>query len=1198
MQLQQPQQKSTHSPYILGLDVGTNSIGWAVVDCALEAGDHQGQYAGYAPLSLRALNSRIFLEMVDAKTRVPKNQKRRQKRGERNRRAYYKKRRKELVGILLKTGLLPENYHADPNQTLLQIDRQFAERKLGKPWSKDWSDHDKAYCSPYAIRYFALQETLKPHELGRVLLHLQRRRGYFSNRGAKYIELIKRFSLEMPDDKQKKKPETKEEKNQQKEMGIVLKGIQDLEERLKGRVLGEFIWEEAQVADIAPQRVTIFERLQLRATREMYEQEFNAIRERQKETLPEATRQSVEDKIEQAIFHQRPMQLQKSKVGHCNVYPNRKRTAKMRLEYQEFRTLQMINNVKIDHKPLTSAQREQLLSMANDPKQTNEQSRIAWKDVAAMLKVSRRQLNYDRQGDEGEGKTGLTGNRTVKEISKSIGIQCWHDLGEHKQKQLVEDLLSINNKCALYDRLVNHYGFTPYDGKTGEAGQALELTMNEDLEDDYAEHSLKAINALLPHLRAGHHYYDAMKKIDRIGSITPTFCRTGEATLLTVEDVPNIANPIVQKALYEMRRVINAIIRRYGPPAIIRLEMAREMKAARKHRAQIESQQKENRKRNETADKEICEYVKNGEYKRDRLEHTNDGTFRISNKDREKYKMWKNEQNEQCPYCRNNIGFNELFSGKAEIEHILPYTGFRQNYLNTIVSCQTCNQLKGKRTPYETWGGNKEQWKRIEEFTKKHFNKKSGLLGKQQNILKKSHQPEQHDDFVQQQLNDTRYIARATRKMLEKINVPVDVNNGQATSELRRKWGLNDVLARDPEDEPYMETGEITAPDTGELLNLKLFNEEKAKKSRRDHRHHAIDAFVVAMTDRAMLKAMVNVHQQEQDRRYNRKGREKTREDWIKETRLALPKSWKDDDNLHGLLNRKLNATVVSHMTKRKVWGALHGDTRYSKSFFSQTLNIDYRLPCMTMRKVLDGKLLSGIYNKDKQWNPGKGTWIAEKSIHDRIYQWLIKNDLLGRKPIEIDAMLKASPPNLPNKRGKPVPIHRVRIARVIKCINIAGSYVETGSNHHLVLFDNGKQGKEKERKVCMVTMLEAARRASAGEPVINKKAPPEWSPPQCGEKWQYALHLCVNDTVHCDDLSIFERKEKFAPEHKKTPYFRVQKINSTKETKVDISLRHHSVSGVGPKWGLWRISSLSDMAFTTVQTGNLGLTLNDSQDC
>ena len=1228
-------------PYILGLDLGTNSIGWAVVDCEIEkTEDHQGIYAGYKPVSLRALNSRIFEDMLEAKTKVPKNQKRRAMRGARNRRAYYNQRRQGLVKILLENNLLPEEYSQDPEKTLNGIDRRYAEDKLGKPWSKTWTPADKTYCSPYAIRNFALEEKLEPYEFGRLLLHLQRRRGYFSNRGAKYIELIKFLNLETPEDDDEALND--EEK---KETGKVLAAIDQLSKALDGRTLGQFIWQKSQEENMPPRRVTLFEfeqskvrkgkeeieRLQFRAQREMYEEEFNQIWEKQNEfhKLDDDVGQKIKDKI----FHQRPLQLQKNTVGNCNIYPHRKRGAMMRLEFQEFRTLQVINNITVGEKPLTAEQRNTLLKATNNPDNLNDKGRISWKEAAQILGVKPKAINYNRGGDDGEGKTGLFGNRTAQAISRSIGVDAWRKLDHDQKSNLVEDLLTIHDPKNLYQRLIkpSPWGFSRYQQGDDLTQGALGLVMNGQLEEGYGKHSIKAIKELLPHMRKGVDYYAAMEKIGKRESITKEIKGTEGIFLLEHEDIPNIANPTVQKALFEVRRVVNAIVKRYGKPAIIRMEMARDMKSSKKHRKEITTQQKANRKANEDAEKEILKYRKDGNVS---LDAVRGGLRRVSIKDRQKYKMWK-EQEEQCPYCQRRIGINELFSGAAEIEHILPYTGFRQSYMNTVLSCRSCNATKGKKTPYEAWGHEKSRWEKIEKFSK---GTKTLPSPKREKILKKEHSPENEDNFVERQLNDTRYIATAVKKVLGKYGAPVDVNSGGATSELRRELGLNKVLPKEPDSGPY----EIDK-ETGELL---LYKANKAEKSRQDHRHHAVDAFVVAITDRAMLQAMIKTHQKEQDNKTFSSSRTKE-EDKIKE------KHWEN------ILSKKLNATVVSHMTKRKVWGALHDETLYGKSHFEQPLNIEgmkpnvlqevqkiaeaeangkkpwiadeelrgvllrwaqetrmrkpadralpdwkgkklrefvYKTPCVTIRKELNGELLHKLFKRGKEWEPGKHTWVAEKSVHNTLYCWLKKHNLVGKEAKTIDAKLKETPPRIINKQGKPEPgevIRRVRVGRTLTdaYVEIAESLVMPGNNHHFVLFHNGKEGKDKDRRLQMVTMLEAAKRASARKPVVDKEPPPEWD----GE-WRYELHLCVNDMVRCEDLSIFDDEKRFAPEHKDTPYFRVQKMSMNGKI-FDLSLRHHSISGTDSDWGLWCIKSLKNITCKRAQPGVLGLLPDDSQN-
>lgn len=1295
-------------PYILGLDMGTNSLGWAVVECEKEERKHQGN-AGYKPLALRALNSRIFLDMLVAKKKVPKNQERRAARGARNRRAYYKKRREQLVQLLIKHSLLPEDYKQAPEEKLNEIDRRYGERKAGKNWSKrDWDINEKSYCSPYAIRNFALEEKLEPYEFGRLLLHLQRRRGYFSNRGAKYVDLIKHLHLQAPEDdesaaKGDKSTMDAEEKKKKEEVGKVLKGIQKLSEKLARRTLtlGQFIWQKAQKKRIPPQRITLFEfkqerqhrgetiidRLQFRAEREMYEKEFDLIWKRQSEfhELPD----SLRNEIKPTIFHQRPLMLQKGTVGNCNIYPNKKRIAKARLEYQEFRTLQVINNIKVDEKPLTAEQRQTLLDACNEPvnasngvetlnkKKKTEKSQkwhIPWSRVASILRVRRKQVNYDRGGADDDGEGGLPRNRTAQAINDSINsidsidveawqappgkdVKAWQVLGKERQASLVEDLLTIHDKKALYDRLVKHWKFACYQLGTDLEKGALGLAMNEKLDGGYGKHSLKAVKELLPYLQAGMTYYDAMEKIGHRESITKGIKEAEEDFLLKIQDVPNIANPIVQKALYEIRRVVNSIVKHYGKPAIIRMEMAREMKSSKKHRKEIESMQEANRKKNEEAEEEILKHHQ--ENPNITLEQIRSGVRRVSPADRNKYKMWK-EQGEVCPYCERSIGFNELFSGGAEIEHILPYTGFSQSYGNTVVSCYNCNSDKGKSTPYEAWGSDPDRWQRIENFAKKYFRD-----GKQRNILKKDHSPQDESEFVTRQLNDTRYIATATKKMLEQYGVPIDVNSGAATSELRKRLGLNNVLPRDPESGAYARDVKNVDPQTGEIFYILQYKAEREKKSREDHRHHAVDAFVIALTDRALLHAMTKAHQQEQDEK-RQESRSTPKDEYDRIGRLKLPGNWPADwknNSLNAILKKRLNATVVSHMAKRKIWGALHEDTLYGKSHFSQTLDIEsmrpllfrrveaiaraekdgdddwindddlravllgwseknqklrpadrrlpqwkgkeikkfnYQTPCITIRRELTGELLLD-YVKRREWKPGKNSWIAEKSIYDSLYRWLEQHGFAGgnvdKKKVaaEVDAALTKEPPQVLNRKGKLTGtlIKRVRIAQAMtgSYVKIADSYVKPGSNHHLILFNNGKEGKDLKKKARVVTMLEAAKRASAGKPVIDKEPPKEWD----GE-WHYELSLCVNDMVKCLDESIFEDKIRFASEHKKTPYFRVQGISMPPKGRLDLCLRYHSISVTAKSiWGLWRILTAVNIKCEKVKPSNLGLLPDDS---
>ena len=135
----------------LGLDLGTNSIGWAL----LEYDDNQ------QPQKLIACGSRIFQEAVEAKTGTPKNHARRSARAARKLVARRKQRRDKLLNLLLRNNLLPKDA-AERNGLLL----------------------DNQDNNPYLLRKRGLDEKLEPHQFGRALYHLPQRRGFQSNRKA------------------------------------------------------------------------------------------------------------------------------------------------------------------------------------------------------------------------------------------------------------------------------------------------------------------------------------------------------------------------------------------------------------------------------------------------------------------------------------------------------------------------------------------------------------------------------------------------------------------------------------------------------------------------------------------------------------------------------------------------------------------------------------------------------------------------------------------------------------------------------------------------------------------------------------------------------------------------------------------------------------------------------------------------------
>ena len=1212
-------------PYILGLDVGTNSVGWAVVSCTQDT-------SGLHPTGLVALNSRIFQEMVDAKTRNPKNQHRREKRLFRRMRSRHQGARNALIKLLQDNQLLPAEIN---EKTCNDIDRQFAERVLKKEYSNSWTNKEKFHMSPFAMRGWAMEDGhyLERHEFGRILLQLQKRRGYFSNRGAKYIDLIEHFEKDGGNELAVLAAEDDEgeifsskDKEEQKKVREVLSGIGALEKSMaesECATVGEFIWKESLKSNQAPKRITRYSKEVPKnrkrkdvsgesgrgdipeteevkmiprgfyATREQYKEEFKKLWDKHSDRLKLSD--TLHAKVHCKIFYQRRLEspppkcrrikhLSYNEVGKCSFLIHKPRAPKALLEAQEFRTLQYINNIQINQKPLSDEQRSRLLECANDIEQTNEDCRITWTKVHKKLgyKSESKEVNYKPGKDEEsqkDAKSGLIGNRTARRIVEIIGLPRWQGYTPEKKGSLVKDLLEITNKKELYEHLVNTWNFSE-----GQDGEAYKLAVME-LEPGYMKHCSVVIRKLLPHLRRGMTYYDACKEEGYISGENGENTGKGNKDLIGPNDIPNIANPIVQKALFEVRRVVNAVISKYGQPSEIRIELTRDLKASKKRRAKIKEEQEDNRDRNTKAEEVIRKMRKSDN--------------KISRKDRDKYKMWEYEQKHQCIYCEQPISLEDLLEGEVEVDHIWPASGFHDNYMNTVVACKSCNQEKGGRTPYQAWRDT-EKFHRLKKRLSERQSK-SGLKlpeGKTKRILSEDYVPESTEVFVQRQLKDTQYISKITKKILSNVlGMTVRVSTGKDTADLRHLWGLDKILPVAPTE--LSEEGQVTTQKDGK------------KKNRLDHRHHAIDALVVALTDVTVLRDLIC------RRRHKHEHKEAK---WPKKP-PAIPKKWEDAHHFHEQVKEKIIPAIVSHSPQRKISGALHKENPFGRAHYLETFEIKFTKAGALPKKYkndladmlaicpdnkgeadVDGKVswipnkeeykkLKDWWDKEKpslrnfpfpmpagmqsyeitvarrcyvkriplddkklwddkkwklnEWKPGKKKWIKEKTVHEAIVDWANKGntkDDLAKNPPMMSSAKSSKNPN---------PIKKVKLARKMD----EQSIVEISRKNHSEIFEHRNHHHveifcyENKTKSRFVTMLEAAGRVSRQEPIVDRNPDVKW-----GDGWKFVFDLATNDMVLLDDNDPKVQAHKGSGKS----VYRVQKMSGSNQ---NIMFRYHSVA-------------------------------------
>jgi CRISPR-associated endonuclease Csn1 len=459
----------------------------------------------------------------------------------------------------------------------------------------------------------------------------------------------------------------------------------------------------------------------------------------------------------------------------------------------------------------------------------------------------------------------------------------------------------------------------------------------------------------------------------------------------------------------ELRKVVNNLIAAYGPPDRIRVEVAREVgKSARERSEDLMRNRAREKERKKAADK-----LKEG------------GISEPSRDDIEKWLLWE-ECNRQCPYTGRMIDFAALFqSGEFQVEHIWPrWRSLDDSFANKTLCHRDFNLRKSNRTPFEAFEHDAEAWenalKRVRDF--------AGPPGRVAIKARRFAATEIPADFAARQLTDTGYAARQAVGFLKMLfpdlgqagEVRVATLSGRVTSRLRHNWGLNNILSG-----------------TGE-------------KTRADHRHHAIDALVVALAHPGYTQRLSR---------------------WFQARDAATPKSEPALDppfsDVRAQADRKVADIVVSHRVRRKVSGPLHKDTTYGDAGPAEgSGGIAYRW--FVTRKPVEA-LTKSLLADDAAW--------PDPTKRDQVRAWV---DAHGGDP------KKAFTNGYPtvSKGGAPIRKVRIRVKQQQKLMApLKTGYADLGNNHHMAVFRHIDGRVETE----IVSLFEAADRLRLHQPVIQK---------------------------------------------------------------------------------------------------------------
>jgi CRISPR-associated endonuclease Csn1 len=559
----------------------------------------------------------------------------------------------------------------------------------------------------------------------------------------------------------------------------------------------------------------------------------------------------------------------------------------------------------------------------------------------------------------------------------------------------------------------------------GVSAAAAEALSEIELPSGYLHLSERALKRLLPHLEGGLGYTEA---VTEAGYQRPDQRRITTHQFLERGVMPELRNPIVTATLGQMRLVVNAVVRAHGKPHKIRVEMARDLKVSLSKRAELSRDQARRERENEA----IRELIRS-EY----------GIAEPTRADVERYRLWK-QQSCACPYTGRTIPAASLYGPEWEVDHILPLPrSGEDSFANKVLCAAEANRDKGDRMPWEAWGGDSARWG---EITKR--SEKLPWPTRRRFLMRKI-----PDGFIERQLNDTRYIATEARAWLESLagKYSVQIGKGGVTAALRRKWGLNGLLG------------------------------STAEKNRADHRHHAVDAVVIALTTPDAIKRMSELAA---------RGRGPDS--------AGLEAPW---EHFRDDVKRRIDAILVSFRAVRRVRGPLHQETNYG---------------ILGLRDE-KGQELFAVRKDLANLTGAELSRIADPRVRELVIGHFLAHgvDLKGANPEKSaawKAALAAPPPSIPNRHGSPVPIRRVRLHKplgnVFRLKDAEGREyraVDSGSNHHVEICEllaGPNKGKWEGR---VVPTFEAVKRLRAGRPVIQRDFGPER---------RFVMSLSMNESV------------------------------------------------------------------------------------
>ena len=1081
---------------ILGIDTGTNSLGWAIVD------KDEKEY------HLFAKGTNIFSEGVKIEKGIESSKAAERTDHRSVRKLYWRRkiRKIRLLTVLSENNLCPPLKKEDLRQWRLK--KVYPQDEYFMEWQRT---EDKANVNPYKFRYICLTQKLDLTDitqrfiLGRALYHINQRRGFLSNR----------------------KESTKESE------GAVKEGISVLSEDMKAagcEYLGEYFYQLYQKGERIRNHYT--------ARKEHYLKEFKAICSKQELDA------DLVSKLEHAIFDQRPLKSQKGQVGTCTFEKGKSRCPSSHPLYEDFRMYSFLNNIKVQVNTMFETSERYL---TDDEKQ---------KIVPLFKRKSKRTFPFEDIAKKLAGKNNYTYNKSGEDKPYKFNYQMDTQVSGSPVNAQLEEIFGedwLTSVCEVYTLAKNKTRFQImndiwhalffYDDEDKLKQFAINrLQLDEDqaekfskisLPNDYAALSLKAIRKILPYMRdygliysesvflanlvevlpqhvwgikemreaAVENVIDMMHSYDKnnVDGLTLETCvkvflkeryQVNDEALkklyhpsmmdlyprqrpndegvyqLGSPRISSVKNPMAMHSLFRLRKVVNLMLKKgyINPDTKIHIEFSRDLNDANKRWA-IQSWQRENEKDRERCRKEIEKYITNP-----------------SDTDILKYQLWE-EQNHKCLYTGKEIRITDFLGDnpKYDIEHTIPRSAGGDSTKMNLTLCSSRFNREEKKTKLpvqltvhddileriKDW---KNKYEELEKQIRKISTKGASSKEEKDNKIRRRHllslqrdywrgkyqrftMTEVPEGFSRRQGTDISVISRYARMYLRSVFKQVYIVKGIATSDFRKMWGIQ---------------------------------EEYTKKERVNHVHHCIDAITIACIGKTEYDKLAQFYHESDEYKQGRGEKPVFEKPWL--SFVSDIKQIQDE-----LIIAHYSKDIVPKQAKRYIRdskgkkvltqgdtarASLHNDTYYG------AIKVDGDL------KYVVRKSLDGLDEKDV------------KNIVDGEVRTIVENAILLHGSLK-----KALDETIWMNEDKQIPIKKVRVfaGSVTRPINIRQQrdqskheykrqyHVQNDRNYMMAIYvGHDNKGKEK-REFELINNITAAnfyRRSNDRVPTDNQLVP------------------------------------------------------------------------------------------------------------